>query len=107
MKLKTERAKIFEYAHFDISALCNLASRHRQGQACHCDPSQTPMGGSLNWAIIVSFDDGIEWVFRSKRDDNKFFSEETNVLLLASETATLKYIRAHSMIPVPEVFAYR
>lgn len=27
--------------------------------------------------------------------------------LLASEVATLKYVGAHSTIPVPEVFAYR
>ena len=34
-------------------------------------------------------------------------SDETNLSLLASEAATLKYIKANSTIPVPEVFAYR
>ena len=49
----------------------------------------------------------MEWVLRSPRDDGVIKSNETNLLLLASEAATLKYIKANSTIPVPEVFAYR
>jgi len=46
-------------------------------------------------------------VLRSPRNDGAIKSDETNPLLLASEAATLMYIRANSIIPVPEVFAYR
>jgi len=46
-------------------------------------------------------------VLRSLRDDGVIKSDETNLLLLASKAATLIYIRANSIIPVPEVFAYR
>lgn len=46
-------------------------------------------------------------MLRSPRDDGVIKSDETNLLLLASEAATLMYIRANSTIPVPEVFAYR
>jgi len=46
-------------------------------------------------------------VLRSPRDDDAIKSDKTNLLLLASEAATLMYIRANSKIPVPEVFAYR
>jgi len=46
-------------------------------------------------------------VLRSPRTDGGIKSDETNLILLASEAATLKYIKANSAIPVPEVFAYR
>ncbi|KAL8710532.1 MAG: hypothetical protein Q9220_004965 [cf. Caloplaca sp. 1 TL-2023] len=107
--------KVYEFAHFDQSALCDLASSLREGQSCSCDPTQTPAKGASNWAIFIKFADGVEWVFRSpekthpinspKEDDWKV-SNETNSLLLASEAATLKYVKLNSTIPVPEVFAY-
>jgi len=46
-------------------------------------------------------------VLRSPRDDDAIKLDETNLLLLASEVATLMYIRTNSTILVPEVFAYR
>ena len=70
-------------------------------------PSQVPACGSFNWTILLLFDDGMEWIFRSPRKDGAIVSDETNLSLLASEAATLKYIKAKSTIPVPEVYAYR
>ena len=101
------RPEIFRYAEFDISALCHLASLLRGGQACYCDPSQSPYSGSFNWAITISFSDQVEWILRSPRSDGAIKSMETNLSLLASEVATLKVIKAQSDIPVPEVLAYR
>ncbi|KAL8875970.1 MAG: hypothetical protein Q9198_005750 [Flavoplaca austrocitrina] len=72
-----ERANIFKYAEFDVDALCQLASNLR------------------------------EWVLRSPRKGDEIVSDDTNLSLLASEAATLKYIGAHSDIPVPEIFAYQ
>ena len=46
-------------------------------------------------------------MLRSPRNDGAIQSDEMNCLLLASEAATLKYIKANSIIPVPEVLAYR
>ena len=107
-KLSTRKTtRVFKYAKFNLLALCHLASKLRGGQSCICDTSQIPACGSFNWAILVSFVDGIEWVLRSPRDHGAIKSIETNLLLLASEAATLKYIKANSIIPVPEVFAYR
>lgn len=102
-----KRATIFQYADFDIDALCQLASDLRGGQSCSCDPCQIPKSGSFNWVVNVSFDDGVEWVLRSPRKGDEIVSDDTNLSLLASEAATLKYIKAHSNIPVPEVFAYQ
>lgn len=46
-------------------------------------------------------------MLRFSRDDDAIKSDETNILLLASEVATLKYIKVNNTIPVSEVFAYR
>ena len=102
-----ETLSIFKYAKFSVPALCRLASRLHGGRTCICDTSQVPACGSFNWTILVSFVDGVEWVLRSPRDDGALQSDGTNFLLLASEAATLKYIKSHSTIPVPEVVAYR
>ena len=104
---KHERAAVFQYADFNVLALCRLVSKLRGGQYCFCDTSQVPSCGSFNWTILISFHDGVEWVLRSPRDDGVIQSDEINLLLLASEAATLMYIRANSAIPIPEVFAYR
>ena len=107
MPSKYERAAVFQYADFNALALCRLVSKLRGGQCCFCDTSQVTACGSFNWTILISFHDGVEWVLRSPRDDGAIKSDETNLSLLASEAATLMYIRANSTIPVPEVFAYR
>ena len=107
MLSKYERATVFQYADFNVLALCRLVSKLRGGQYCSCDTSQVPACGSFNWTILISFHDGVEWVLRSPRNDGAIQSDETNLLLLASEAATLRYIRANSTIPIPEVFAYK
>lgn len=99
--------RIFKYANFNVSALCLLGAELRNGQRCYCNPSQLPSCGSFNWAILMSFADGVEWVFRSPRIDGTISSDDTDLLLLASEAATLKYIKAYSNIPVPDIYDYR
>ncbi|KKZ68687.1 hypothetical protein EMCG_05722 [[Emmonsia] crescens] len=79
MSSSSKRPEVFRFANFNV-----------------------PAGGSLNWAISI-----LEWVLRSPRDDGAVQCHETNSTLLASEAATLKYIRINSTIPVPQVFAYR
>ncbi|KAJ9490536.1 hypothetical protein VN97_g2719 [Penicillium thymicola] len=78
------KPEIFTYADFDHQALCIRASALRQGVSCACDPDQRPASGSFNWAIFISFEDR----------------------LLASEAATLRYLRAFSDIPVLEAYDY-
>lgn len=96
---------IFTYADFDLHALCRRASILRQSVSCVCYPGQRPASGSFNWAIFVSFDDGVRWVFRSPHS-RTFMPIELGMKLLASEAATLRYLKAHSDIPVPEVYDY-
>ncbi|KAI5859410.1 kinase-like domain-containing protein [Durotheca rogersii] len=98
--------KIFCYAKFNVDALLALAEKLR-GRPCTCDVSKPPKAGSLNWVIFVSFDDGIDWVFRSPRTGpSTILTDETASKMLVSEASTLKYLRAHCSIPVPEVYSY-
>ncbi|KAF4439463.1 Protein-glutamate O-methyltransferase SPCC1393.13 [Fusarium austroafricanum] len=66
-----------------------------------------PKTGSLNWVIFISFDDGIEWVFRSPtRGVYGFYSDETASKIVVSEASTLMYLKVYTSIPVPEVYSY-
>jgi len=66
MSGKETEAKVLTHAKFNVSALLDLGKRIRR-KACTCDLSQTPASGSLNWAITISFEDGVDWIFRSPR----------------------------------------
>lgn len=62
----------------------------------------------MNWVIFVTFDDGVDWVFRSPDIAmSHMMSEESACKMLVSDAATLKYLRAHTSVPVPEVYSYR
>lgn len=101
------KEKIFRYAKFNLDALLALAEKLRC-RPCTCDVSKPPKTGSLNWVIFVSFDDGVDWVFRAPLTGlSVIITDETASKMLVSEAFTLKYLRAHSSIPVPEVFSYR
>ncbi len=102
-----ERASIFKYAEFNKLALCRLMSKLREEQSCFCDTSQISASDSFNWTILISFIDEMKWMLRFSRNDDEIKFDETNLILLASEVATLKYIKINSTISVPEIFAYR
>ncbi|KFY14202.1 hypothetical protein V492_02767 [Pseudogymnoascus sp. VKM F-4246] len=103
MSTATEQ-RVFLYAHFNLRALLETATQLRH-TPCFCDPAQEPRSGSLNWAISLIFDDTVEWIFRSPRESPDALAE-TVAELLESEVATMKYVKLHSSIPVPEVFCH-
>ena len=107
MSQPSGQENIFRHSRFDVQALCRKASELREGQRCSCNRSQIPMSGSFNWAIYLSFDDGEQWVLRSPRLDGGIKSQEANSRLLASEAATLRYLKNHSRIPVPDIHSYK
>lgn len=97
--------KIYYFADFNLDALLSLAEG-RRGQPCTCDVSQMPKTGSLNWVVFIQFHDGVEWVFRAPMLHG-FYSIETASKIVVSEASTLMYLKAHTSIPVPEVYSYR
>ncbi|KAF5678050.1 altered inheritance of mitochondria [Fusarium denticulatum] len=105
MPVPPHRPRIFRWARFNLEALLLLAEELR-GRSCTCDESKVPKSGSLNWVIFITFDDGLEWVFRSPRYDTHMFSDETASKILESEASTLKYLESHCQIPVPKVYSY-
>ncbi|KAF4462691.1 kinase-like domain [Fusarium albosuccineum] len=104
--MKEKRERIYRYAKFNLDALLALGEKLR-GRPCTCDTTKPPKFGSLNWVVFLLFDDGIEWVFRSPRTGlSAILTDESASKMLVSEASTLKYLRAHSSIPVPEVYSY-
>lgn len=94
------------HSTFNLPALLEHAGQLRN-IPCTCDVTQRPQNGSLNWAIFLSFEDGVEWVFRSPSAEEDDISSEVAGELLESEVATMKYIEENSYIPIPHIFDYR
>ncbi|XWW94505.1 hypothetical protein V2A60_002448 [Cordyceps javanica] len=98
--------KAFRHATFNLAALLALAGELR-GQRCTCDRTAAPKTGSMNWVIFVSFDDGLDWVFRSPRTGiDSTVSDNSASKMLLSEVATLKLLGKQTAVPVPEVFSF-
>ncbi|KAF5979718.1 kinase-like domain-containing protein [Fusarium coicis] len=103
MSTKAKRPKVFAYATFGLDALISLASKLR-GQLCTVDTPTRPKAGSTHWVIFITFEDGVEWVFRSPRSGlSAITTEESASKLLISEAVTLKYLRTLGSRPVREV----
>ena len=79
LSLMHQYPNVFKYAKFDSFALCCLASKLRQGSRCICDPSQTPACSSFNWAILLTFVDGVQWgpPFPKRGQSNKVQWDES------------------------------
>lgn len=93
-----QKIPVFCYGKFDLPALLHHAGKLRDAP-CSCDRSKRPRSGVLNWVIFLLFEDGVEWVFRSPRQDD--MSLDTAVELLESEVANMKYVKLNRLIPVP------
>nr|RBR02773.1 hypothetical protein FVER53263_03729 [Fusarium verticillioides] len=103
MPTKAKRPKVFAYATFGLDALISLASKLR-GQSYTVDTTTRPKTGRV---IFVTFEDGVEWVFRPPRSGlSAIITEESVSKLLIGEAVTLKYLRTLGSIPVPEVFPF-
>ncbi|PNP39642.1 hypothetical protein TGAMA5MH_08460 [Trichoderma gamsii] len=99
--------RIYYFADFNLEALLSLSEQLRS-RKCTCDMTKMPKCGSLNWVVFVTFDDGVEWVFRSPMaSHNSIYSDDTSSKIVNSEASALMYLKAHTSIPVPEVYSYR
>ncbi|KAI5306985.1 hypothetical protein KEM56_005904 [Ascosphaera pollenicola] len=103
-----KRPKIFCHSHFDIQALCRLASNLRDNMPCTCDINQRPQNGAFNWVVFIVFEDGVQWVMRSPYIGGYHAAAPMDFLSksLDSEAATLRYLKEHSDIPVPDIYSY-
>jgi len=106
MASSRRKRDIYLHADFNLRHLLKLAEQLR-GRGCTCNESQSPKSGAFNFVIFLEFDDGVEWGFRAPSSRYAAALQgDAAGRLLASEAATLKYIREHTSIPVPEVFHY-
>ncbi|EQL35181.1 hypothetical protein BDFG_03162 [Blastomyces dermatitidis ATCC 26199] len=77
MSRKQRKANIFFYAALNLAELIELAQRLRN-VTCSCDSTQKPFSGSFNWAVVLTFVDGVEWLFRAPRTSYGLESGFTN-----------------------------
>ena len=99
-------------AQVDLEGLRSIASSLRNGRKCTISDRYTC--GAYNLVFEVLFDDGISWIARLRSaspmqvvsQELVFESPTYKQHIMESEVATMKYVRQHTSIPVPEVYAY-
>ncbi|KAM5443291.1 hypothetical protein MferCBS31731_001612 [Microsporum ferrugineum] len=82
-----------------LDELCAAAAQCREDVSCSLGLHTI---GGFNVVYELVFSDGVVWMARIPLPYNCFQPEEVT----ASYAATLKYLKRHSTIPVPTVFAY-
>ena len=71
-----------------------------------CTVSPQPLTGAYNILYRVSFSDGTAWVFKVPCIGYLPEWSEASERNLRSEANTMNFIRKHTRIPVPEVYAF-
>lgn len=84
-------------ARLDLDALCNIASTLRSGVDCQVSEQFT--FGSENVVREIVFKDGIVWIAR-------LYFRDVPPDMVKSEAITMQYVKKHTTVPVPDVFAY-
>lgn len=69
-----------------------------------CSISPIPKCGSYNLAYLVTFMDGVQWVARVPGHGHAGRWGELEKRKMDSEYSTMRYVRARTAIPIPDVF---
>ncbi|KAK4613468.1 hypothetical protein CLAFUW4_09198 [Fulvia fulva] len=101
-----EQTRVTEFvARINWPALLHKASQGNNGVSCKL--SEKYSHGINNLVRKLEFADGTQWVARLPLPELPDAHEVVNPEhRLQVDIATMKYIRKHTSIPVPEVFAY-
>jgi isoamyl acetate esterase len=99
-------------ARVDLQGLGSIASALRQGHSCTISEKYTC--GAYNLVFEIVFDDDVCWIARLRSaspmqvisQELVFESPAYKQHIMESEVATMKYVREHTTIPVPEVYAF-
>ena len=90
--------QILEFlARINLVSLCRIASTLRSGIESHI--SERFIFGTENVIREIVFEDGVVWIARC-------YFRPVHRGMVRSEVATMRHVKKHTTIPVPEVFAY-
>jgi aminoglycoside phosphotransferase (APT) family kinase protein len=88
------------------------ASRLRNGMPCHMDLKHFNKGG-FNIVFKIIFEDDQIWVCRIQfpdvlhsNDKDRASQEESQLKALYSQLGSMRYVKRHTKIPVPEIYGY-
>jgi isoamyl acetate esterase len=99
-------------AKVDLEGLRSIASGLRDGRNCTISEKYTC--GAYNLVFEIIFDDGVSWIARLRSaspmqvvsQEFVFESPSYKQHIMESEVATMRYVRQHTTIPVPEIYAF-
>lgn len=94
------------YDKIDTEALASIASKLANKAACVAPGLAF---GSFNIVIRITFEDGSpSWMCRIPKKGSLFAKENEEMLAesLHSTVSTMRYVAAHTSIPLPEIYGY-
>ena len=91
-------------------ALCNPSRSYCSGKDhiprdLSCCISPKALMGSYNIVYVINFSDGVTWVARIPGKGLEF--EELDLKKMETDYQTMRYIKTHTSIPLPEVFCWK
>ncbi|KAK4554759.1 hypothetical protein LTR86_008261 [Recurvomyces mirabilis] len=95
-------------ANVQWDALVAIATGLRNGVSCELSSKFSL--GHFNLVRRITFADGVSWIARIRLPELKGFFGEREALdagrSMEIEVSTMKYLKEHTTIPLPEVFSY-
>ena len=93
------RQSIQTIHHEDLS-LRTLAPLHG------CSVSPEPLNGSYNLVYLVTFEDGVQWIFKIPANGYYTCFDRSAAEALTSEALTMRLIKQTTTIPLPTVYHF-
>jgi len=100
--LEKEGGRLARFTSIQFSKIAEVASRLNNGKRCVVTPGRFAWGG-LNVVVEVVFEDDVVWLCRAGCGE---FSDKYVEAMMESTVTTMRYLKSHSSLPIPEIYAY-
>ena len=103
-----EGGRLSRFANIQFSKIAEVASRLNSGKQCVVTPGRFAFGG-LNVVVEVGFEDDVVWLCRvgwANRPGSEEFTDKYVEAMMESTVTTMRYLKSHSSLPIPEIYAY-
>jgi hypothetical protein len=79
---------------------------HKLNREITCEVRLPPMSGAFNLIYRLDFSDGVSWAIRIPLSNKYGAYEESQKRCIESEVGVMQFLRRHTSIPIPQVFAF-
>ena len=82
------------------------AVEHKLNRDITCEVRLPPISGAFNLIYRLDFSDGVSWAIRIPLSNKYGTYEESQERCIQSEVEIMQFLRRHTSIPIPQVYAF-